>query len=278
MYRFALRPRWLAGHALVALAVVVMVNLGFWQLRRLDERRAANALVEARSRRAPALLADLAERPPKEIEYRRALATGTFDGSHEVLVGYRTDDGLPGFDVVTPLVLPDGRAVLVNRGFVPLELADRWPVADAAPPTGEVTVTGLVRTSDHGATPARPVVRTTATPRTNAVDIAKIGRALPPDRRRLLDVQLELQEPVPAGFPDPLPPLELGEGPHLSYAIQWFSFCLIGVGGWLLVLRRHARNGAASYERRGAAAAGGASSAASASSPSSASSTSHAPS
>ena len=240
MYRFARQPRWIVGHVLIVLAVVVMVNLGFWQLRRLDERRADNATIEARARRAPASITALAGRDPRDAEFRRVTATGTFDAAHEVLVGYRSSNGLPGFDVVTPLVLADGRAVLVNRGFVPLELADRWPVRDAAPPTGEVTIVGLVRRgSEHGNRPVAPTGTTTRTPRTNEVDIDEIASTLPADQRGdLLDVQLELQEPVPEGFPEPLPPLDLGEGPHFSYAVQWFSFSLVAIVGWAMLVRR----------------------------------------
>lgn len=254
MYRFARQPRWILGHVLVAVAVVVMVNLGFWQLRRLDERRAVNELVEARTRQAPAPLTSLLDdaAAPDEVEFRRATATGTFDPAHEVLVGYRSSKGLPGFHVVTPLVLDGGRTVLVNRGFVPLALADRWPVADAVPPPGEVTVTGLVRdSSDGGHEPEPPAAATNGTstnttkaksktPRTNVIDVDAIATVLPAGRRgELLPVQLELQQPVPPGFPDPLPPLDLGQGPHLSYAVQWFAFSAVAAGGWVLLLRRH---------------------------------------
>ena len=51
---------------------------------------------------------------------------------------------------------------------------------------------------------------------------------------------LELQEPTPAGFPDPLPPLDLGDGPHRSYAIQWFAFATLTAVGWVVLVRRRA--------------------------------------
>lgn len=224
---------------LVALAVVVMVNLGFWQLRRLDERRAANALVAARERMAPVALEGV-DPSAKDLEFRRATATGTFDAAHEVLVGYRSRKGLPGFHVITPLVLPDGKVLLVNRGFVPLALADRWPVPDAAPPPGEVTVAGTVRRSAVGNALAPPEGKPTKTPRTNRVDVSRIAATLDVPAADVLDLHLELREPVPPGFPEPLPPLDLGEGPHLSYAVQWFAFSAVAVGGWALLLRRRA--------------------------------------
>jgi cytochrome oxidase assembly protein ShyY1 len=234
-YRFAMTPRWILGHILVLLAVVVMVNLGLWQLRRLDERRTYNARVNDRSRLAPVDLTELtgataSGRPASDVEFRRATASGTFDAAHELLVGYRTSQGLPGFHVITPFVLTDGQAVLVNRGFVPLEYANRWPVEEAAPPRGELTIIGLVRQSGHA-----KVVPNSKPPRFRDVDIANMARFVPAP---LVGVQLELQDPVPQGFPDPLPPLDLGEGPHLSYAIQWFGFSTVAVIGWGVLLRR----------------------------------------
>ncbi|MGA1569742.1 MAG: SURF1 family cytochrome oxidase biogenesis protein, partial [Ilumatobacteraceae bacterium] len=59
MYRFALTPRWIAFHLVIAAAAVAMVNLGLWQLRRLDERRDFNATVEQRWDAAPVDIADL---------------------------------------------------------------------------------------------------------------------------------------------------------------------------------------------------------------------------
>ena len=67
---------------------------------------------------------------------------GIFDPGEEVLVRSQVHDGIAGWHVITPLVLADGRAVLVNRGWVPLEM-DAVPVP-AAPPSGQVTVTGWV--------------------------------------------------------------------------------------------------------------------------------------
>jgi cytochrome oxidase assembly protein ShyY1 len=225
------------GHVLILVAVVIMVNLGLWQLRRLDERQAFNARVEERGRVAPSPLADVTagHRPAADVEFLRATATGVFDGEHEVLVGYRTSQGLPGFHVITPFVLEDGRAVLVNRGFVPLEFANRWPVAEAAPPAGQLTITGLVRRGGHA-----KVVPNSKPPRFRDVDIARIARFVP---KPLVGVQLELQDPVPDGFPDPLPPLDLGEGPHLSYALQWFGFSGVAVIGWIVLLRRRSGHG-----------------------------------
>lgn len=240
-YAFALRPAWITGHVLVLVAVVVLVNLGLWQLRRLDERREDNALVLTRSVAAPVAVEDLADEPVADVEFRRVTATGTFDAAHEVFVGYRSSRGLPGYHVVTPLVLdgPSGRAVLVNRGFVPLDIAERWATAGGRPPGGVVTITGLLRRSFDARSDAIAGSATAERPPVlDDVDVGVIDAYVAGD---LLPVFVELQQPRPDGFPEPLPPLDLGEGPHLSYAVQWFLFAAVAGIGWAIVLRRRAR-------------------------------------
>jgi surfeit locus 1 family protein len=237
VYRFATRPRWVVGHVLVAIAVVVMVNLGLWQLRRLDERRDANDRILDRAV-APVLALDTAEHVTAtdvdDLEFRRVEATGRFDPSHEVFVGYRSRNGLPGYHVVTPFIVADGEAVLVNRGFVPVD-AERWAVNEYAAPSGETTIVGLARRG----IPSRGDPRQTPTgvPTFTNVDIAAIDRYIPAN---LLPIQLELQESASADFPEPLPPLDVSDGPHLSYAVQWFSFSAIAIVGWIALLRRAA--------------------------------------
>ncbi|HVM09041.1 MAG TPA: SURF1 family protein [Acidimicrobiales bacterium] len=237
-YAFAREPRWIVGHVLVLIAIVVMVNLGLWQLRRLDERRDANELVLSRSNGPAVALSDLPLDAPADVEFRRVAFTGTFDADHEVLVGYRTNRGLPGYHVITPLVGADGDAVLVNRGFVPLSFADDWPVADAAPPAGEVRVVGLLRRSLESRTKTIDAAAAEdATPVLNNVDVPVIDRYVPAD---VVPMFVELQEPRTRGFPEPLPDLDLGEGSHFSYAVQWFLFTTVAVIGWPIILRRRA--------------------------------------
>src|SRR5688500_3689176 len=115
MYRFALRGRWLVGTVLVLLVAVLCIRLGFWQLDRLAQRRARNALVEQRQQGdAGPLPADA-----DEALYRRVTVTGEYDPEREEIDGGRAMDGRPGEHVLTPLRLDDGREVLVNRGWVP---------------------------------------------------------------------------------------------------------------------------------------------------------------
>lgn len=234
-YRFALRPRWIVGHVLVLALVVVMVNLGFWQLRRLDERRDSNArIVAGRAVVAPldAVVASGDAAVPEAARFKRVAVRGRFDAAHEVLVRFRTNDGLPGYEVVTPLVVRDGVAALVDRGWVPLEVGDKGL---PTPPGGDLTVTGLLL-GGEGSARFRPESRADGRLVVGAVNVAGLETRLGYD---LYPGFVQLQEPDdPAAYPVPLPDPDLSEGPHLSYAVQWFSFCVIAVVGWALLVRR----------------------------------------
>ena len=246
-YRFARSPRWLLGHVVVLALVVSCVQLGLWQLRRLDQRREVNALVEARLG-APEAPLDEVVRPGAPVEdgndaaYRRVRATGTYAVDQEVLVRIRTLAGRTGAWVVTPLVTAPGRAVLVNRGWVPLEGDPAGSRAAGQPPQGTVTVTGFLRPSDRrGRFGPREDPREGRLAEVVRIDVPRLQAQIP---ARLYPAYVELQAqapPQPGELPVPLEPPELDEGPHLGYAGQWFIFATIAAVGWVVILRRTAR-------------------------------------
>jgi cytochrome oxidase assembly protein ShyY1 len=207
---------------LALLAIVVMINLGFWQLRRLDERRDANALITARSTQTPvpvdAALANDARLD--DLRYRAVSASGTYDASRSHVIASRTQDGGPGGWVVTPMKV-GGNDVLVLRGFERLE--PDGSLATASPPAGNVTVTGYAMVVNRFDNIARQDLE-----------------GLRDDRTLPIVVQLKTSAPGddPELAPVPLPALD--EGPHLSYAVQWFLFSAVGAVGYMLVLRREA--------------------------------------
>lgn len=237
MYRFALRPRWLVGHALALAVVVGLASLGFWQLGRLDERRRFNEQFRRRSETTVALAA--VARPdhlPEAAVFRRVQVTGRFDGGREALVRFRIRDGLPGYEAVTPLVIEGRTAVLVDRGWLPLDVGDAAR-APMAVPAGEVTVAGLLLEGE-GAARFRPEERPDGRLVIGAIAVDELERRLGYD---LYPGFVQLQAPDdPDEFPAPLPEPDLGEGPHLTYALQWFSFATIAAGGWLLLVRASA--------------------------------------
>lgn len=236
-----LRPRWLIGSILVTAIVAGCISAGFWQLRRLGDRRDENALVRARAGEPGALPAagfDGTGANADDLVFRRVEATGTYDQANELLVRFRSRRGLPGYEVVTPLRTGAG-AVLVNRGWVPLEVGDRWPVASASAPAGEVTVVGMLAPPEHGPlrlekpkAPGAPAV-------VGAVDPRALRAELPYGALYEVPV-LAAGSEAGSAYPVPVDPPDLGEGPHRDYAVQWFLFAAVGTIGWIILVRRRA--------------------------------------
>jgi len=238
-------PWWLVGHVIAVSAVVGFVALGSWQLSRLEERRAANALVTARLDQQAVPLADvLAEAggDPGLLAYRPVTVTGTYRPAEELRLSTRAHQGRPGHHLLTPLAYDGERAVVVNRGWVPLELDDP-PVALAAPgPEGaEVTVRGfLVPGQEAGGFGVR--VPDGETDYLGVVDLDRIQQQVDADLAPVW-LQLSAQDPpAPRGLPIPAAPPELTEGNHLSYAGQWFLFAAVVAVGYPLLLRRTVRD------------------------------------
>ncbi|MEP7225769.1 MAG: SURF1 family protein [Gemmatimonadales bacterium] len=212
------------------LVALVFARLGFWQLSRLRERRAANAVaLEARS--APRVRLDGATPITADLDGRQVSATGHYDHEHDVVLRGRVYGGSPGVEVVTPLVLPGGRvAVLVNRGFLPTPDAVTAQT-DSVRELGRVLVQGT----------ALPVPSGGGAPLDRAghltwgrLDREALAARLP---YSIAPVYIR-QSPDPAlpHFPRRLEPLPIDDGPHLSYAIQWFAFAGMAVvfGGVIL--------------------------------------------
>jgi surfeit locus 1 family protein len=225
--RFARRPAWLALHLLVLGIVAGMVALGFWQLDRLDQRRDRNALVEARAAADPAPVDDLvdpgsASEVVDEVRFRAVTATGVYAAAGTASVRM-AQSGTSGGWVLSPLDLGD-ETVVVLRGFT--GLAPDGSVPEPEPPAGDVEVEGV----------AVPVARLERVART-AVENLRAGDAgsLP------VIVQLASSDPAEDPLLVPVPPPELDDGPHLSYAVQWFLFATVGAVGYPFFLRREAR-------------------------------------
>jgi surfeit locus 1 family protein len=227
----SVRKRHIILIAIAAIVAFTCVRLGFWQLNRLHGRRDVNAMLEARGAEAPAPIATL---QPDAMPYRHVTATGRYDPSHEQILSGRTSDGGdPGNHVLTPLVLDNGTAVIVDRGWVPLEVQTPPVTGQAAAPAGTVTVTGLALPPDQvSAPPVNP-----SPPLVTRIDL---GRGDVPYTLLPVYVLLQSQQPAQA-VPQVVAPPVFDDGPHLSYAIQWFSFATIAVVGCVVLLVRDRR-------------------------------------
>lgn len=235
--------RWLLATVLVLVGMGVFVRLGIWQLDRLAQRRAANAALRE------ALAATVFDLPSatlptdvEDLQDRQVRAVGTFDFTAEVILKVQDWQGQSGVHLLAPLVFADGEtAVLVDRGWIPEAEADpaKWATYDEP---GQVTVQGVFAAPQR--LTRRGAVIQPDSPQSEwyRVDVAAIQNQLP---YTLLPVYI-IQAPPPDGnvaLPyRAVPEVDLSEGPHLSYAMQWFIFSLILGGGYLYYVTVNGRS------------------------------------
>lgn len=218
-----------AGFVGAVLLAAGCVRLGVWQLDRLRHRRARNAALASARAQSPVELHGML--PLDSVRDRRVRTRGVYDYAHERVAHGRSYEGVPGVDLVTPLQLAPGRGgvVLVDRGWAPS-------------PDGYHVDQGAYREPDSATVVGLAVVA----PRWRGdVDPGRLGDSLPyplepfviqqlPDSPRSAPVA---SRNAPRRWTQP----ELSDGPHLSYAVQWFSFAVIIVVGSLALLRTRAQ-------------------------------------
>ncbi|MBW1597566.1 SURF1 family protein [Streptomyces sp. JJ38] len=249
MYRFLLSRQWVILTLLALVLMPVMVQLGFWQLHRHEARVAHNELIAGSLAAEPVPVAELTgvgRQPAEDDMFRRVTATGVYDPAHEVVVRRRTaaDGREIGYFVLTPLIRPDGTALLVNRGWVPGDGDQRaFPEVPAAP-GGTVTVTGrLLRDEttaatgikDRGGLPERQVMLINSEQRAAELERPVLGGFVELTATDPRPAEDELAEQVPE-------PDHSGVGAHLAYAVQWWLFTAAVPVGWVILLRRELRD------------------------------------
>ncbi|HET6917849.1 MAG TPA: SURF1 family protein [Jiangellaceae bacterium] len=239
MLRALVSRRWLLRVLAGAVLVVAFVRLGIWQLDRNEQRAERNAVIEANSQRDPVPVEDLlTSNSAVDVDrlWTPVRAKGRYDVDHQLIIRLRPLDGRPGVHVLTPLVTESGAALLVDRGFVAHAGSPTSSPAIPEPMPGEVEIIGRVRASEEGrgigGDPATGVIR--------YVDVDEIAATLPyPVYGAWVEVMDEQPRPAVAPVRPPAPTLDAG--PHLSYAVQWFLFACIGIGGLILLARAEAR-------------------------------------
>jgi len=237
VYRFLLTPRWLAGAALTVAASVIMVFLGNWQLHRYQERSAINTRIDAADSTPavpltsvlakPAAAGTAGASPGKDAAWTKVTVTGRYDATHEIQARGRTVDGAVGFEIVTPLMLDDGTAVLVDRGWVPSANGDAIsaPVASAAP-TGLVTVVGQVHLSESR--PA-PLEQRDGRIDTRRIAVPNLAKKLP---FPVYGAYVLISDPAPGFVKVPIEHEDSWQ--NGGYAVQWWLFAVMALlaYGW----------------------------------------------
>lgn len=231
---------WLIATLLVFTGTAICIRLGIWQLNRLELRRAFNAQVE--SMRAADML-DLNQDIPVDIasmEWRAVTVTGEYDFENQTALRNQYYSDQYGYHLITPLLF-NGTAVLVDRGWIPVDgnasPAD-WRKYDES---GQVTLTGQIRLGSGkpafgGVADALPEAGQTLAVWNN-LDVANISKQNP---YPLLPVYIqpnvdETDSEPPIAYQ---PVVELTEGSHFGYALQWFTFAVILFVGYPFYLKK----------------------------------------
>jgi surfeit locus 1 family protein len=240
--RLFVSRRWWWVTILVLVGMAVTFRLGIWQLDRLQQRRARNTEYVEQINAAPMVL-DGIQLPAgaDELRDRPAVSEGRFDFTEQVVLVQQNYEGRPGVHLVAPFVI-DGsdEAILVNRGWIPAHEADTGDLGRFGDP-GQDTVHGSLQPSQtlYG---GRESDDEGSRQEWYRIDIEAIQRQIPYE---LLSVFL-MEEP-PAEIQEQLPyrvepDIELSDGPHLGYAIQWFLFCLMLAVGYAYFVRTRSAN------------------------------------
>jgi surfeit locus 1 family protein len=220
------------------IALAILLSLGVWQLERKAWKESLITQIETRAHGAPGDIVPEAQWPgwrATDDEFRHVRVTGTFLHDKEIavhgLMSAQRGSPVQGFYIFTPLHLPGGAIIMVNRGFVPSELRDSASRMDTQP-AGDVTVTGLVRAPDHRGwflldnRPERDEWFTR--------DITAMAHARGLERVAPFWIDAD---PVPTatGWPRPGQTRLAIPNNHLGYALTWFGLALTLVavfGAW----------------------------------------------
>ena len=229
--------KWWWVTLLVVALMMVLARLGFWQLDRLGQRRANNAIVAAALAASPLdLFGATLPDDLSTIKDRQVTATGEYDLDNQLVLKVQNWDGRAGAHLITPLLLADGEtAVLVDRGWIP-EAENNLVDREKYDVPGPVTVEGYAALSQvllgrEASVPKEPQTEW------YRVDIAAMQPQMP---FKLLPIYV-----LQAGEDNLVlpyrrePDIDLSEGSHLGYALQWFTFCL-GLGiAYVVYVRKY---------------------------------------
>lgn len=231
-WRFLLSRRWAGYLALTVLFAVVCVFLGNWQLARRAEAQAEIQRVDTNWSAEPVPLTEALPSLDSFDESQKWLPVvmeGTYLQEDELLVRTRPRAGMPGFEVLTPLQLADGTVFIVNRGWLPTGSAQDAPDVVPSAPEGPVTVVARLKAGEPSL-----AGRSSSGNQISTIQLHEISERLGTDNYTGA-YGLMISESPEAIEPRPLavikPPRD--EGPHLSYAFQWYVFAImasIGLG------------------------------------------------
>jgi surfeit locus 1 family protein len=238
MIKSAFSRRWLLTTFLVLAGSALCIRLGIWQLDRLEERRAFNAHVQAQWAAPRLNLNEDSDQDLTTMEYRAVQVRGRYDYEHQVALRNQYWQDQFGFHLLTPLLLEDGLAVLVDRGWIPGENGDQPANWDRFNQPVAVNLSGIIRLGqeepDVGGVPDQDRDELIFW---NNVNLKRLTHQLPYELLPVY-IQLDVDESNTAPPIAYQPELELTEGSHAGYAGQWFIFASILLFGYPFYLKK----------------------------------------
>jgi cytochrome oxidase assembly protein ShyY1 len=249
MYRFVLTRRWIGLGLLMTLAAAVMVGLGFWQLDRYYYRTSINNRIDTATAAAPVPLGTVLRPPastapgmvgpdaPGDAAWTRVSVTGHYDPAHEVLARARTVNDEIGFEIVDPLVLPDGTAILIDRGWLPSP-ADGVSAPVVPPtPSGGVTVYGRIHAAESKADKPQLFQGRVSIRRIAPASVASTMPYAIYGAYVTMDTQTPAKDPQFVG----VAPDHENAAMNAGYVAQWWSFAVLTLVGYVYLLMKEAR-------------------------------------
>ena len=237
-WRLAVTPRWWGILGFTVVFAVACVWLGEWQFDRRSQAQAAIALLDANYDQSAVDLTTILETPAEfdvSEKWRSVRVTGEYLSSDIIYVRTRSGPGGIGFEQLAPLQTSSGTVFVVNRGWVPANGDNSAPAETPAVPSGVVEITAHLIPGEKQIAGRDAPAGQIAT-----INLETIGDRVNEDVYRGWYGRLAAESPAsPAGAPWEKPVLD--EGPHLSYALQWYVFALMGFFGYGWVLRKEAR-------------------------------------
>jgi surfeit locus 1 family protein len=249
MFRKIFSRRWLLASVLVLAAAAVMVRLGIWQLDRMSQRQAFNARVQEQVSADPLVLDQLAlQLDLYSLEYRQVTVTGTYLPEDEIVLRNQIWEGEFGSEFGVALFTPlriqgTDNAILVERGWIPQENSSQG-VRGVYRQDGQVTLTGRLRRAETDFNinqwlhPDPELEAGQSRLDTwNNLDLERIAAQI---QIPILPVYLQISpEDEQTSPPYPIQSeIDLSEGPHLGYAVQWFTFAALLLIGYPFYLQR----------------------------------------
>ncbi|MGR2751736.1 SURF1 family cytochrome oxidase biogenesis protein [Agromyces arachidis] len=224
-WRFLASPRWAGYLALVVIFAIACAALGTWQFNRRAEALAEVARIDANYDADPVPVAEALPDPESfDIDQRWQVValSGEYLHEEEVVVRNRPMGGSTGFEVLTPLRLEDGSVFVVDRGWIPQDSSGR-PSEVPPAPDGRVEVAARLKAGEQTI-----AGRTSSGAEFATIDLGELAERIDEPTYTgaygiLVQSRSEASDP-PIALPRPV----RDEGPHLSYALQWFVFALMG--------------------------------------------------